>query len=114
MKQTVEICDNCKEGIARTKCHICNKDICDGCGKVVYFEQVNIYDYFMAIRKANITKNTRSQNEFLTVCNECEQKINHFIKGFFLMKNPERKILMAEVIDLLMKRLPEIVIADKI
>jgi hypothetical protein len=71
----------------------------------------------MALRKGTLRAESKNQSEysvFLTVCKECDQKINQYVRDFFNMKAGGKKILTAEVIDLLVKRLPEILIAEKI
>ena len=33
MKKEIELCDNCKRSLAKTKCDFCKQDLCNRCSK---------------------------------------------------------------------------------
>lgn len=59
MKKEIELCDNCKKSLAKTKCDFCGNDLCNRCS-----------------RKTRLTIGT---NYYvltdLTFCSKCDKKI---------------------------------------
>lgn len=37
MKKEIEICDNCKRSLAKTKCDFCKNDLCNRCSREARF-----------------------------------------------------------------------------
>jgi len=82
-REKVNICDDCKDTVAKYKCKFCNQDLCEGCMNVLKF------DGFRNINATNLFENRKLNKDgsgyestahmnFVTICcNNCFKRMQN-------------------------------------
>lgn len=117
MRKMVEICDRCKDRIAKVKCDMCNGKFCSSCVKGFFLHEGDFGNIFM-IRTANPFYEEKS-GKSEAICFSCLDKFKRDIKLFTetsLDLETQKKVKI-DIIKYIMKKIGKIkpkILAEKI
>jgi len=95
----VKICDICNDRLAKDKCFICNKDICDYCDLYVSLIVKKKSEYSDNIDSLCVDIGSGKTKDSIKICKECKEK---WIDTFLIIEDnkSKNKNLLIDILDL--------------
>jgi len=112
MKKEICVCDICGNNIAKYKCYICGKDLCDNLccsGRLTLFQMRNEGQYGNKSKITSVAVEIGSRGEYYeTICNSCEEKVGKLFEAIY--KSEDKAHILKE----LFKKVEELAIVGSI
>lgn len=89
MKREVTICDICNERVAKKKCRLCKRDICEKCGEEVIIGTTTLFICKSCSRKIENVINYETFWDEFNKNENMEEKIIEYINKNLILKGLE-------------------------
>lgn len=113
MKETITLCDVCKEKVARAKCCLCKNDVCGTCGKMFFIEKASsLTEYLFDVKLTRIREEEKKNLNI--VCSICSEKFGKMLEDLEKVKPKEKKNLTLKILKFMKENTQSIVTANKL
>jgi len=112
----VEVCDICKNILAKVKCDMCGNVICLECGIILHFREAQTSDYYVFLERIFLTGKwlaNESIKNFI-LCNKCDKETRNVMNDFMKLPRENKVGLEKELIKIMKEKMESLLLANKI